>query len=265
MEPALSAAFDRPIVIANVPGADGQIGLQRFIKEKAEDAIMITGTQLAYLSAVRKNLDFDPLKDFEPLYGLSRTDVLLLTSSKSSITNFSELVTYGKTKQSLMGAVQSPTTGISMSEIDSKFNTVTTLVSYKQSAQAVIDLAAGRIDYTISSSGNGAAQPLIDAGYLRPIAVLGLLRSPAYPKLKTLKEQGFDTVNDFGWTAFFINSSLSPALKKDYAEKLKRVMNSDYGANYENIQGKPHRLLMNAQDVKKKQLAKLAAIIKYAK
>ena len=42
-------------------------------------------------------------------------------------------------------------------------------------------------------------------------------------------------------------------------------MNSDYGANYENIQGKPHRLLMNAQDVKKKQLAKLAAIIKYAK
>jgi tripartite-type tricarboxylate transporter receptor subunit TctC len=67
-------------------------------------------------------------------------------------------------------------------------------VPYRGAGPAQIGLMAGEIDFLFN--GIGASQALVDAGKLRAIAVTGRDRSPALPKVPTLKETGYDGFED---------------------------------------------------------------------
>jgi hypothetical protein len=61
-----------------------------------------------------------------------------------------------------------------------------THVPYRGTAQAVADVAAGRVNISIDTY--GVMIPMIQAGNLRPIAVTSLQRFPELPEIPTIAE-----------------------------------------------------------------------------
>jgi tripartite-type tricarboxylate transporter receptor subunit TctC len=74
-------------------------------------------------------------------------------------------------------------------------------VPFRGANPAMQDLIGGRVDYLCDII--TTAKPQIDAGTVKPIAVLTKERSPALPNVPTAIEQGFN-VEAYTWNAFFL-------------------------------------------------------------
>ena len=74
-------------------------------------------------------------------------------------------------------------------------------VPYKGAAGALADVVGGHVQATISSV--QTAYPLVQAGKLRALALMSAERSPAYPDVPTMKEQGLPGLEVETWYGIF--------------------------------------------------------------
>ena len=74
-------------------------------------------------------------------------------------------------------------------------------VAYRGTAPALMDAVNGTVQFNISSP--PPAIPLVREGQLRPIAVTGAQRSPTFPDVPTVAEQGLPGYNVTGWHGVF--------------------------------------------------------------
>jgi tripartite-type tricarboxylate transporter receptor subunit TctC len=86
-------------------------------------------------------------------------------------------------------------------------------VPYRGSAQAMQDLAAGRIDF-FCALGAAAMAPL-EAKTAKAVALLTSARSPLFPDIATASEQGLSGVDSYFWSGFFFpKSTPEPIVEK---------------------------------------------------
>src|SRR5699024_8202712 len=67
--PMLQQSFGQPVVVDNKPGANGEIGT-RFVARSAADGYMVLLGSIGHFAinfALRPNLSYDPVKDFDPI------------------------------------------------------------------------------------------------------------------------------------------------------------------------------------------------------
>jgi tripartite-type tricarboxylate transporter receptor subunit TctC len=147
-----------------------------------------------------QTMPFDPIKDFEFISLLYSSSGVLLVPAKSSAKTMSDFLSYARNKPGgisygspaigspahLMGALLSESTGIPM-----------THVGYRGGSQIMIDLGAGMLDMTFTSSVQ--ALPLIAQGQVRPLAVASETRLTQLPDVPTLKELGLGNVSVESW------------------------------------------------------------------
>jgi tripartite-type tricarboxylate transporter receptor subunit TctC len=97
-------------------------------------------------------------------------------------------------------------------------------VPYKAAAGALTDVVGGHVDATIAAV--QTAHPHVQSGRLRALAVMSAERSPAYPDVPTMKEQGLPDLEVETWYGAFapagtpaqvvqkLNSDLNTALRE---------------------------------------------------
>lgn len=95
-------------------------------------------------------------------------------------------------------------------------------VQYANQAQAVQDLMAGHTDLSIEYG--SVAVPLVKAGKLKALAVLGPLRNPALPDLMTAEEQGIPDMEVGAWAGMVAPAGTALAQIQRIGETLHRVM-----------------------------------------
>lgn len=245
--PLLEAELKRPVIVGNYPGGQGLIGIRKFYETQADCSNVLIGhSSIPYVSKFLPQLDMNPLVDLEPLHGLARSASMVIVSANSSIYNISDLAKLSRTNKRVTGASTVVMTAMSMTLFDAAVGTRTEVVSYRNSTQSALDVASGLVDYTFGISGNAAFQGLIDSKKLRVIGVLGDVRSPGYPDTKTMREQGYTSVEDYSWNGFFVHSSDSAACKARLTTAIYRVMRSPKGEAYSTLAGSPQRYLVNA-------------------
>jgi tripartite-type tricarboxylate transporter receptor subunit TctC len=172
--PEIEKQTGRPVVVVNMPGANGLIGVRYFLSQPSDQTVLVGNSSIGYLKAVGQ---FDgPLI---PLAGLTKTDLAVYTSDKSPFA----AAYRGST---LRAASTSPMTNMSICMFDSQHRTATTIVPYKQFGQALIDTVEGRVDYVVAPSGAASLEGMVSAGRLRMAHLLG-------PK--------------FGWNALFVSGN----------------------------------------------------------
>src|SRR5258708_20560778 len=76
---ARQATLGQPVVVENVPGANGAIGLTRLAKSAPDGHTLALGatTNLAVSPHLNSNLPYDPLKDLAPIALLARVPIVL--------------------------------------------------------------------------------------------------------------------------------------------------------------------------------------------
>jgi tripartite-type tricarboxylate transporter receptor subunit TctC len=177
-------------VVDNRPGASGQIGTEVAAKSPA-DGYTLLQTSSAQNSAgpwLAKKLNYDPIKDFVHIARVITVPFLLVVHPDVPVKTVKELVDYARQKPGLLYGHGSATSQVAAATFSTLADIKTMGVPYKSQPPGVVDLMAGRIQFMMADLSVVGEQ--VKAGQLRALAITSRGRSPQFPDVPTLAEQG---------------------------------------------------------------------------
>jgi tripartite-type tricarboxylate transporter receptor subunit TctC len=181
----------------------------------------------AILPALTPNLNFDPIKDFQPITPLFAFPSVLVVPDSSPARSAKDLVALAKTKQGgLNYASQGVGSGGHILGEMFRMNSGApfTHVPYRGAGPAVQDLAAGNVDMLFSSYVSAIGQ--VQAGKLRVLGWTALKRSPALPDVPTMAESGFPGTELEIWQGIVAPLGMPAALVKKLNEEFVKAAKS---------------------------------------
>jgi tripartite-type tricarboxylate transporter receptor subunit TctC len=204
----LSEAYGQQFVVENRPGAAGNIGVELVARSPADGyTLLLNSSNFSTNVSLFSKLNFDPIKDFEPISLLAAAPYVLVVHPSLPVRTVKDLIAVaraspGKLTYGSAGNGTPAHLGMELIKATAKIDMVH--VPYKGSIPHLSDLVAGQIaagfDNVLSSV------PLVRAGRLRAIAVSGATRSPALPEVPTVAESGLPGFDVTVW-----NGILAPA------------------------------------------------------
>lgn len=226
----------QPIVVDNLPGANGMIGAQAVARAAADGHTVLMGgvTINAMNVSLFKKLTYNPQTDFAPVTSLGTVAFAVVVAPSFPANDVKELVAYakanpgklsfgsGSASSRIAGEMLKTSAGIDMLH-----------VPYKSSQQALSDLVGGSISLAIIDL--AATLPYIRSGRLKGLAVTSDRRVPYVPQLPTMIESGLP-YELIGWIAAYVPATTSPAIiEKLNAALTKALTAKDTLAAFESL------------------------------
>jgi tripartite-type tricarboxylate transporter receptor subunit TctC len=212
----------QPVIIENVAGAAGSIGVGRAVRSAPDGYTLSIGTSTTHmLTGGLYALSFDLLKDLEPIILIGSEPLLIVGRKSLPADDLKGLIAYLKAnpdKASVGIAGVGATghlTGISFQKATgTKFQ----FVPYRGNAPAMQDLLAEQIDFMIEPSSN--FKSLVGAGSVKPYAITGRTRLPSSPNIPTADEAGLPGFFASLWYGLWVPKGTS----KEIIAKLNATM-----------------------------------------
>ena len=221
---ALGPELGQQIIVEDRPGGALTIGLDIVAKSQPDGYTLGVGPigALAITRHMVAKLPYVIERDFQPIALVTRGHLMLAVSPKSDFHSVKDLVAFAKANPGKLTNASSSngSPGHVGGELF-KFMTGTQIVHvpYRGGAAAINDLIAGRVDLMFESLNSIA--PHAKSGAVRPLAVSGDRRSPAFPDLPTVAEAGVP-----GYSAPTWSGIVGPAgLPRPVVEKLNAAIN----------------------------------------
>jgi tripartite-type tricarboxylate transporter receptor subunit TctC len=218
----LRAILAQPVIIENIGGAAGSIGVGRAVRSPADGYTLSIGTSSTHvLTGGLYALQFDLLKDLEPIIQIGSEPLLIVGKKSLPADDLKGLIAWLKAnpdKASVGIAGVGATghlTGISLQkETGTKFQ----FVPYRGNGPAMQDLLAEQIDFMIEPSSN--FKSLVGAGSVKPYAITGKARLPSSPDIPTADEAGLPGFFASLWYGLWVPKDTP----KDIIAKLNAAM-----------------------------------------
>jgi len=191
----LTKVLGQPVIVENRPGATDAIAATAVAKS-APDGYTIylsTSTNMFTAQFLRRNLPYDPVKDFVPVVGLTQTQQILTVNNSIPAGNVHEFVALARAKpgQLKYGSFGIASAGHLDAEAFAKASGTTyTHVPYKGVAALMRALVAGEVDFAWTGLTN--AVPLVKQGRLKAMVYTGKKRWAALPQVPTVGEAGYE-------------------------------------------------------------------------
>jgi tripartite-type tricarboxylate transporter receptor subunit TctC len=206
MAQRMGEVLGQPIIVENIGGTGGMNGANRVAKAAPDGYTFLQGTvgTQAQNQTLFKNPAYNSTTDFAPVALILEAPLVLIARKDLPVKDMKEFVAYTKANRDKM-QFASAGTGSAIHLGCALVNLVAGLdvvhVPFRGANPAMQDLISGRVDYLCDII--TTAKPQIDAGTVKPIAVLTKKRSAVLPDVPTAIEQGFD-VEAYTWNAFFL-------------------------------------------------------------
>lgn len=192
--PKLAERWKVPVVTDNRPGATGAIGMAYAAKAAPDGhTLLFVASSYTMIAAVYPNLAFDAIKSFLPVIQITTSPLALAVHPQLPVRSVRELVRLAQQRPGAM-LYASPGNGsaqhLAMELF--KLETATNIVHvpHRGLSGALSDLIGGHVQVMIATV--QTLQPHAASARLRMLSATGPIRSPAFPEIPTLKEQGFD-------------------------------------------------------------------------
>lgn len=199
-----SAKYGINAVVINQTGANGMLAARTLAGSPPNgEHILIASQGLITITPHLSPTPFDPAKHFTPISGITTTDVGLCIGSGISANNMKEFVAEAKQRTNpvrLGSAGVGNITHLMLEELKQVAGMPFTHVPYRGIAPALQDVVAGHVEGTLCAM--VIAVPLLQAGKIKIIGMLGPTRSKLLPDVPTLAEQGFPLLGDT-WYGMF--------------------------------------------------------------
>ncbi|RKJ95064.1 Bug family tripartite tricarboxylate transporter substrate binding protein [Alicycliphilus denitrificans] len=218
----MSKDLGQPIVIENRPGADGLLGI-RAVKAAPADGytLLAAANTVAQLPAFRKEPGYDLEKDFTGIGMMNRAPFLFVGPPGQPSKTLAELIANAKAQPGqLVMAHAGKGTSVHMAAALFFHQTGTKFldVPYKGAAAALPDVVGGRAN--VMFDGANSSGPLVKEGKLRAFGITSTTRSPVFPDIPTLAEQGLPNYSFYVYLGL-----LAPAnVPKDVVPRLAKAL-----------------------------------------
>ena len=224
---AMAAHLKQSIVVENIGGASGTIGLTKMIRAPADGYTLGFGTIGTHVAnvALFKKLPYDPVADFEPVGLAGMASTMLVAKTELPASNLQDFVTYARANREKLtygsagvGSISHYACVLLLSNL--KLNI--THVPYRGVAPAMNDLMGGHVDFMCDQT--TTALPQVLGGTIKAIAVLGDQPLPQAPKVSTAAAAGYPDVNLRSWNAIFLRKDTPAPIRQRLNEALRAAL-----------------------------------------
>lgn len=224
----LGEVLGQNIVVDNRAGATGIVGSEHVARSAPDGYTLIFGTAATHALnlAVFKTLPYHPLKDFEPVAYVGSVPLVLFThpSMPDTLKGFIAELKANPGKYSY-GAAGSSTSHLGIELFKNAAGVTATHVPYKGTGPALQDTVSGQVQFMGGSIGVGL--PMLQAGRLRALGVMGERRMSAAPNVPTFAEAGMPDMKVGTWNVVMaprgtprpiverLNAAINQVLRED--------------------------------------------------
>src|SRR6516162_7798486 len=236
---SMRVSLGQPVVIENVSGAGGTIGVGRLARAANDGYTVAYGSWTQFVaSGVAYALPYNLLTDFEPIGLLTTQPHLIVAKKAMPADDLKDLIAWLKANPDKASA---GTNGVGTPQhvaaifFQSKTGTRFGFVPYRGGAPALQDLLAGQIDLIFAAAADAVA--LVRGGGIRAYAVMAKNRIAAAPDIPTVDEAGMPEVYMSTWRGFWapartpkgVIAKLNTAAIKALADPTVRTRLADLG------------------------------------
>jgi len=234
---SLSKALGQPVVVENRTGAGGIVAMDLLAKAPADGYTLgvASTSQLVFNSYLFSNLPYDPLRDLVPVALLVSGPVALAAHPSFSCNSLTDLIALAKARPGgidyavpqigspphVMALLVAHSAGIHMN-----------VVPFRSASDAVKSVLAG--DVPIIFLAPSLVAPMVHAGKLKALAVIGFDRIAALADTPTAAESGFQETRVEAWIGL-VAPARTPAqvIQRINLEVEKAIRSPDLKRYYE--------------------------------
>ena len=223
----LGQRLGQNIIVDNKPGKGAMVGTA-LVAKAAPDGYTLLMSVISGLSispTLYGGGDFDPMGDFIHVSLASRNPSVLVVNPGFPAKSFQEYVEYAKANP---GKLAFATSGAGSSNhllgarLEQVIGAALVHVPYRGAGPAMIDTIAGNVPSMFDSLPSAA--PHIKAGKVRALAVSSEQRSPAFPDVPTMKEQGFPDLISYSWFGISVPARTPQPIVDRLASEMQAVL-----------------------------------------
>jgi tripartite-type tricarboxylate transporter receptor subunit TctC len=199
-------SLGQPLVIENVTGAGGTLGVARAVRAAADGYTLSIGHLGTHVvNGAIYPLAFDLVNDLDPVAMVTSNPMMIVSKNDVPAKNLQELIAWIKAND---GKVSAGTAGVGSGAhfsgvyFEQLIGAKLQFVPYRGTGPALLDLVAGQIDLIVDQASNSL--PQVQAGKIRAYGISADKRLAAAPEIPTADEAGLAGFHVEIWSGIWV-------------------------------------------------------------
>jgi tripartite-type tricarboxylate transporter receptor subunit TctC len=225
----LTEVWGQNVLVDNRAGGGGMIAGVLAAKSPPDGYTLFLGgiTTLAIAPFVQKDMQYDPIRDFQPVTQTTLSPLLLMTHPSLPVKTVKEFIALAKARPGQINYASSGPGG-SGHLAGELFKSVTKTdlvhVPYRGAPPALNDLISGQVQVMFGTM--LAAVPHVRAGKVKAVAVTGPKRSAAVPDVPTFAEAGLASYDASSWNGILVPAGTPRAIINKLNAVLVKILHA---------------------------------------
>jgi tripartite-type tricarboxylate transporter receptor subunit TctC len=219
----LSGRWGQPVIIENLPGADGIAAVREFVGRRDNHTLLYSFAGLITINPIlHEKLPYDPARDLVSIASTSDNFLAIAVSESLKVGSLAELEKLARSRPGKLTWAATP--GLpyyALAAFQMSSGSDMVQASYRDFNQALADLGEGRID--VVAAGVTPLLSQVQTGKIKLVAFINPGRAPVAPEVPTVTEAGYPQLTFSAVTGFFGWRDMPTELRERIAADIRAI------------------------------------------